>query len=96
MPTPKPSTIVEGGPALASVTLTVPDCVAVNVRIAVPFGAIEPFKVSVAGDVGADGVVVVSLLLHAALNKLNRATARTVRAGHFMRVREREHSTASM
>jgi len=66
------------------VTLTVPDCVAVNVRIAVPFCAIAPVSVSVEGEVGFVGVVGVLslLLLHAAPSTAN---ARSPASDHFMR-----------
>ena len=84
-PMPRPRTIVGEGLVLPSVTLTVPDCAATNVRIAVPFCAIEPFSVSDVGDVTVGAVaVVVLLLLHAAQNAAN-ASSPTV--GHFMRVR---------
>jgi hypothetical protein len=56
----------------------------VKVRIACPFGAIEPFNVSVVGDDVVDGAVVVLLLLpHAAPNA---ASASSATAGHFIRL----------
>jgi hypothetical protein len=77
--------MADAGVVLASVTLTVPDCVAVNVRIAVPCGAIEPSSFSVTGDVGVEGAVVavVSLLLHAVPSA---AHARSPTIRHFIRV----------
>ena len=77
--------MADAGVVLVSVTLTVPDFVAVNVRTAVPCGAIEPSSVSVAGDGGVEGavVVVVSLLLHAAPSA---AHVRSPTIRHVMRV----------
>ena len=56
VPIPSPTPPVEGEPKLASVTLTVPDCVTVNVNTLEPCTARVPENVSVGGVVGVGDV----------------------------------------
>ena len=91
---PRPT--VTDGSTLASSTVTVPACLAVNVRVAVPLGAMMPFSVSVtvpAGVVGVVGVDGLLLLLHAAQIAAHASSAT---AGQVRRAWAREVSTARM
>src|SRR5580765_6905721 len=65
-PMPRP-TSVKGPPALVSVTLTVPACIAVNDRETAPLAVSLLENVLVVGDVGVEGVVVVGVSLPQAL-----------------------------
>ena len=82
---PMPSPTVMDGSAFASRTVTVPGWYDVNVRMAMPFGAITPFSVSVPGPPGVegDGDVVLLSLLHPAPSA---ARASSATAGQVRRV----------
>ena len=71
MPIPSPTTVV--GLVAFSVTVTVPEADAVNVRTAVPPGAMTPFKVSVPGP-----AVVVEVVEDVEVSLLHAVQSRTI------------------